>query len=61
MTERKGGEECYVLVDGKKEDASVHEPILDNEAARRALAPDAVKLAIELGMDPDLARDIYGA
>jgi hypothetical protein len=49
------------MVDGKKDDAFIHEPILDNPDARKELASANIRLAIELGVDPETAREIYGA
>ena len=61
MTEKSGSEECYGVVDGKKDDAFIHDPIADSRAAREELAELNVKLAVELGVDPDTARAVYGS
>lgn len=61
MAKEGGSEECYGIVDGKKDDAFIHEPILDNPGARKELAAANIKLAIELGMSPETARRVYGA
>lgn len=61
MAKQGGSEECYGMVDGKKDDAFIHEPILDNPDARKELASANIRLAIELGVDPETAREIYGA
>lgn len=61
MTEKKGSTECFVMVNGKKQDASIHEQILDSPEARKKLLASSIALAIELGMSPEMAKRLYHA
>ncbi len=53
--------ECFYLdKNGKRQDAKIHEAILDNPAAEKAQAERAIKRAIESGLTESEARDAYG-
>ena len=46
--------------DGRISDAELHEPILANGEANEAIQRQAVLDAIEEGIDPEIARKLYG-
>ena len=46
--------------DGGKEDASIHEPILDNPVADKFYQDAAIRRAVARGMNLDLAHQLYG-
>ena len=48
------------VMDGVKQDTSMHEPILNNKKADKAISEVAVARAISRGMDPVLADLMYG-
>ena len=50
----------YLDDNGKKQDAALHEAILNNPEADKALSEMAIKRAIADGMDPEAARRVYG-
>ena len=52
--------EFFTLVNGEKVDAPLHEPILNNPKADKASREESVKMAIEMGVDPEVARRAYG-
>lgn len=52
--------EFMTVMDGVKQDASMHEPILNNKKADKAISEVAVARAISRGMDPVLADLMYG-
>lgn len=53
------GDEMFVMVDGKKEDAGLHAELLNNEEAERATAADAIERAIKRGMSREDAEQLY--
>jgi len=56
-----GSDEMFYLdKDGKKQDAALHDFILDNEKANIASSEAAIKRAIADGVDPELAKKAYG-
>lgn len=54
-----GSKEFYSTIKGKKEDAHLHEPILDNANADRYMAREAIRRAVAKGMDLKTAKKIY--
>jgi hypothetical protein len=45
---------------GRKVDAPLHEPILDNVEANKQIQADAVQRAIDDGLSPEDAEALYG-
>ena len=60
MRRKKGSNELFSLVDGKKVDAALHDEILNNPDADRALAEQAIERALARGMTRKQAEDLYG-
>jgi hypothetical protein len=54
-----GSDELYYLVDGKKQDAGLHEEMLSVGLNREA-AELRVKEAVEAGMTEEAAREMFG-
>ncbi len=57
---RSDSNELFSWIGGKKQDAALHDEILDNPAADRALAEIAIKRAIARGLSRAEAEQFYG-
>ena len=56
-----GSDEAFYLdSDGQKRDAAIHDDMLDNPEAHRAIQQQAMESAIAEGMDPAVAMRLYG-
>lgn len=55
----KAEELFYLDKNGKKQDAALHEELLNNPAADASFQFAVYEQAIEEGMDPDLAHQLY--
>lgn len=55
------GTELFYLDDkGEKQDAALHQQILDNDEAEQALAVMAIERALARGVSPEEAQRLYG-
>lgn len=58
---RKRASEAFYIKDGKRQDANIHNPILDNPEARDIIAKQAVKRAMQrYGFTREEAERAYG-
>ena len=56
-----GSDELFSIDErGRKVDAALHDPILDNPAAEALAARQAMASAIEMGMSPEDAEAVFG-
>jgi len=58
-TGRRGAEVCSI-VNGRKVDAHLHEPILANEEAERALSEERTQRMLRLGLTVEQIARLYG-
>jgi hypothetical protein len=54
------GNELFSTVKGKKVDAHLHDPILNNPKADKKLAAAAIARAVKRGMSSVRAKELYG-
>ena len=57
---KQTGEFCSKQPDGSVSDDTLHEPILDNPAAERAIADEAIARAMRRGLSRKDAEKLYG-
>jgi hypothetical protein len=57
---KRSGEFCSKQPDGSVSDDTLHEPILDNPAAERAIADEAIARAMRRGLSRNEAEKLYG-
>lgn len=52
--------ELYMIVEGRKVDAPLHDEILDNNDAEKAMSKRAIARAKKRGMSTKTAEKLYG-
>jgi hypothetical protein len=60
MRRKKANEFCSKQADGTVSDGAMHGPILDNPAAERAVADEAIARAMRRGLSRKDAEKLYG-
>ena len=58
MAKKRESDELFIA--GTNDDAALHDEILDDPESEREANKLAVKRAIDDGMDPKLAKELYG-
>ena len=50
--------EPVLIEDGKSSDTALHQPMLENEAANKLSDASAIRIGLEMGLDPEILKTL---